>query len=250
MKINRIQQIEDYINQNQTVSIDELCEIFKVSKNTIRRDIKQLEEKGVLKKVYGGVVAVEPSLKNFETRNIDHQEDKMKIANKAAELIKPNDIIFIDSGTTTKNILLDLNREIPFTLITNNLDVINLAIEFPFVEIILIGSTYKRVTRSFVDTTENLVVSKLNIDIAFMAATGFSINNGMSNADPLEHAIKKQIVNRAQQVFLLSDISKLGKSALYSYAPLDTLKGIIVNESLSEEYLNYFEEHQITVYVV
>ncbi|MCA9766349.1 MAG: DeoR/GlpR transcriptional regulator [Carnobacterium sp.] len=250
MKINRIQQIEDYINQNQTVSIDELREIFKVSKNTIRRDIKQLEEKGVLKKVYGGVVAVEPSLKNFETRNIDHQEDKMKIANKAAELIKPNDIIFIDSGTTTKNILLDLNREIPFTLITNNLDVINLAIEFPFVEIILIGSTYKRLTRSFVDTTENLVVSKLNIDIAFMAATGFSINNGMSNADPLEHAIKKQIVNRAQQVFLLSDISKLGKSALYSYAPLDTLKGIIVNESLSEEYLNYFEEHQITVYVV
>lgn len=250
MKINRIQQIEDYVNQNQTVSIDDLCEVFQVSKNTIRRDINYLAEKGVLKKVYGGVVAVELTLKNFETRNIDHQEDKMKIASKAAQLIKPNDIIFIDSGTTTKNILLDLDRETPFTLITNNLDVINLATEFPYVEIILIGSTYKRATRSFVDITENPAVSKLNIDTAFMAATGFSINNGMSNTDPLEHSIKKQVVNKAQQVFLLSDHSKLGKSALYSYAPLIALDGIIIDESLSEEYQDYFDKYQIIVHVV
>ncbi|MBP2098472.1 DeoR/GlpR family DNA-binding transcription regulator [Enterococcus rivorum] len=250
MKISRLHQIEEYVYQHETVSLDELCEKFNVSKNTIRRDINFLAEKGVLEKVYGGVVAKSSTLKTFETRTVDNQDIKLHIAKFAGQFVEANDIIYIDSGTTTNNLLLDVDREMPFTLLTNNLDAINLATEFSNVQIILIGNTYKRATRSFINMAEDSTISKFNINKAFMAATGFSIRDGLSNSDPLEWEIKKQIVKRAQSIYLLADNSKFDKSALYSYASLNQLKGIVTNKPISEEYQQYFMDHSVITYLV
>lgn len=254
MRLHRIQKIEDYINQHQTVSLDELCEEFQVSKNTIRRDTNYLAEKGAINKVYGGVVALAPiqtgfGTRDFEARNVENLDAKIKIGQKAAELIKENSIVFIDSGTTTKHILSDLKRSMQFTLLTNNLDVINLATEFPFVKIILIGDSFKRSTRSFVDVVDNPNVPQFNIDIAFMSATAFSINTGVSNSDPLEQIIKKRVVSEAQETFLLADNSKLGKSALHSYARLSSIDGLITNSPIPKEYSDYLEEHNVKLMV-
>lgn len=250
MKLNRIHQIEEYIYQNETVTLDELCEKFNVSKNTIRRDINELSDKGVLKKVYGGVVANTTTLKNFESRTIKNQEEKRNISLFAGDFIEPNDIVFIDSGTTTKFMLTNLDPEISFTLLTNNLDIINAAAEFPNVQIILIGNTYKRATRSFINVAEEGTLINFNINKAFMATTGLAFRSGLSNSDRLEWEIKKQIVKRSQTVYLLADNSKFDTAALYTYASLDELDTVISNRPIPEEYQAYFIEHNIDLYLL
>ena len=105
MKINRLDKIDQYITANQTVSLDKLCEVFGISKNTVRRDINDLVKKGSVRKVYGGVTAEKRALVPFEERNIKYRKEKQIICQKAAESVNDGDVIYIDSGTTTANLV-------------------------------------------------------------------------------------------------------------------------------------------------
>ncbi|MGX7263334.1 DeoR/GlpR family DNA-binding transcription regulator [Enterococcus crotali] len=245
MKLQRIQQIENHIQQQGSISLDELCRVFNVSKNTIRRDINVLEKRGTLKKVYGGVVYVENNLVSFENRNIHNQKEKEAIGARAALLIEENDLIYIDSGTTTSQILNTVDPELPFTLLTNNLDIINLAAEMKNVQLILIGNSYKRKTRSFVGIEDEAVVTRYNINKAFMAATGVSITSGLTNSDLMEYRIKKMIVQRAKDIYLLADSSKFDHSTLLTYSPLESIKGIVTTRELPQTYVDFCDLHAI-----
>ncbi|MBO0422481.1 DeoR/GlpR family DNA-binding transcription regulator [Enterococcus plantarum] len=245
MKLQRIQQIENYIQQQGSISLDELCHVFNVSKNTIRRDINELEKRGTIKKVYGGVVYVENNLVSFENRTIYNQTEKEQIGARAASLIKEEDLIYVDSGTTTSQILKHIDPELSFTLLTNNLDIINLAAAMKNVQLILIGNSYKRDTRSFVGIEDETIVTRYNINKAFMAATGVSITSGLTNSDLMEYRIKKMIVERTKDVYLLADSSKFDHSTLLTYSPLESIKGIVTSRDIPEEYVEFCNSHTI-----
>lgn len=245
MKLQRIQQIENYVQQKGSVSLDELCSIFNVSKNTIRRDVNELEKRGILQKVYGGVTAVGNSLESFENRTIYKHSEKVQIGITAAALIKENDLIFIDSGTTTSQILQAVDPDLSFTLLTNNLDTINSAAKMINVQLILIGNSFKRETRSFVGIEDESALTKYNIEKAFMAATGISISNGLTNSDALESRIKKIIAKKAADVYLLADDSKFDKSTLFTYSSLGSLTGIITTRTIPQHYVDFCKTEDI-----
>src|SRR4051812_29544606 len=121
IKVKRINLIRDYIFEHQTVSFDELVNVFNVSKNTIRRDIQLLVESGDIKKVYGGVAVNHSTLVSFTDRITRNQQQKKSIAQSAAQYVEDGDIIFIDSGTTTLE-LFEFLKTKELTIITNNLD--------------------------------------------------------------------------------------------------------------------------------
>jgi DeoR family myo-inositol catabolism operon transcriptional repressor len=130
MKAKRIDLIKEYILENEHVSLKELEDTFNVSMNTIRRDIAQLLEDPRFEKVYGGISVKKNQLISFENRNTENQEVKQAIAETAAQFIQNGDLIYIDSGTTTKYILDYLDKDIQITIITNSLDVILRAEKF------------------------------------------------------------------------------------------------------------------------
>lgn len=249
MKEKRLQQMEEYIHSVGTVSLDELCERFQVSKNTIRRDVDTILEKGRVQKVYGGVTSISQQLVPFERRDTTNLDEKVALGRTAARLIQDHDLIFIDSGTTARNIMQFLPELASLTILTNSLDVINAAAELEFVKLITIGNHYKRSTKSFVGIDDLDILDKFNINKAFMAATGVSIANGLTNSDILEYEIKKTIAGKAQEIYLLVDSSKLGKSTLLTYAPLEDVDGLITNAELPEDYRRFCEEHGISVYL-
>lgn len=126
MRTKRIDEIEQYITKEKSVSLDTLCEVFQVSKNTIRRDIDTLAKAGKIKKVYGGVTLNDtlPSKKllPFAERHEKFVEEKKAICRLAADHIEDDDIIYIDTGTTCHNIV-DYISEKRCTIITNSLQV-------------------------------------------------------------------------------------------------------------------------------
>ncbi|MCM3189337.1 myo-inositol utilization transcriptional regulator IolR [Bacillus subtilis] len=250
MKLMRIQEMEEYILSHGTVSLDELCQVFNVSKNTVRRDINKLTEKGAIEKVYGGVTSIEKTaLVPFENRTIQHQDEKTKIAHYASRFIEDHDLVFIDSGTTTKSILDTLDPAKNVTILTNSLDIINAASALKNINLIIIGNNYKRKTRSFVGMDDPAMLDKYNINKAFMSATGTTLTHGLTNSDLLEYEIKKRISEKAKEVYLLADHSKFGKSTLLTYAPFDRLHCIVTSQPLDDEYTQYCNEHQISIHL-
>ena len=134
MKINRIQQIRKLLLEEHTLSIKDLCRRFDVSKNTIRRDISELEQQGLIHKVYGGIVlnadALDPSAPEpFDSRAAKNENAKKIVARLAASEVREDDVIYIDSGTTTMHMIPFLAGKGRITIITSSLNVINMALD-------------------------------------------------------------------------------------------------------------------------
>lgn len=238
MKVKRITKIENYIKENKEASLEELKNHFDVSLNTIRRDVNELAKSDTVKKVYGGVVYnKEETTTAYEDRTISHISEKRRIGTYCSKFIEPDDIIFIDSGTTTHYVLDELDKDINFTLITNSLEVINKAVTFPNVTLLITGDTYKKSTKSFTGISDNQTIHKFNINKAFMSATAFSIDNGASNTDLLENRTKSTVCSRSNEVYLLIDSSKFGQTSLFTYCHLEDINTIITDSNIDKDYI-------------
>lgn len=247
LKTKRIEQIQEYVFKHQTVSLDELCEVFDVSKNTIRRDVQELAEQGIVKKVYGGVAVNHSTLESFTERQTRNEHLKRSIARKAASFVQDGDIIFIDSGTTTLEMAEYLQAK-QVTIITNNLDFIINSLPYENLNVLSTGGVVDRKTKSFVSFNIELLKA-YNINKAFMASTGISISNGVTNASPLESEIKQTVVKRSSEAYLLVDHSKFDKSALMTYCSLDEIDYIITDSAPGEVYDEYAKKHDIQLVI-
>ncbi|MEG0050870.1 MAG: DeoR/GlpR family DNA-binding transcription regulator [Terrisporobacter sp.] len=249
MRSNRISDIEDYVLKNKTVSLDTLCEVFNVSKNTIRRDINELTEKGTIKKVYGGVsikeIKEEATVVPFDERNIRNISLKSSIGERCADYIVDGDIIFLDSGTTTLTIVDYLRNKNNVTIITNNLEVIIKALNYPNLNVITLPGNLIRKTISFVGVDTISVLSKYNITKSFMASTGISIQCGITNSHPLESEVKKLAMEKGIEVFLLVDSSKFDNSSLITYGQLKDIDYLITDRKPAKKYLEFCLSHNV-----
>lgn len=232
MKSKRIYEIESFIKENKTASIEELRQIFKVSINTIRRDVNQLVDMNVVKKVYGGIELIEDSHRavDYYKRNIENYKSKKHIGELASNEIKTNDIIYIDTGTTTIHMLDYVDKNLTFTIITNSLDIMNKASQFDNVTLFIIGEKYKPRTRSFIGIGSNMLLEKFNINKCFMAATGVNVQNGLSNSEMEENLIKQYITSKANETYILADHSKMGKSTLLTYCDLTDINKMFTDK--------------------
>ena len=255
MKIKRIEQEEAYIQEAQNVTIEELCEKFGVSKNTIRRDLIELEKKGSIVKNYGGdssaVQSYDVGMLPFTARGRLMREEKQRIAERAAEFIKDGDYIFVDSGSTVCN-LVDFIKTMNVTVLTNNLDFIIRALPYPNIQIITFSGILNRDYYSFtsIDERSAEILSSYNFTKAFMAATGVTVQYGAMNSLLSDNQLKTTAVNRAQEVYLLVDHTKFGKVTIKSYGSLEQIDTIITDEPPADEILESIQQCGCEIIVV
>jgi DeoR family transcriptional regulator, myo-inositol catabolism operon repressor len=244
IKEKRIKKIQDYVLEHQSASLDELVDAFDVSKNTIRRDVQELVDRGELKKVYGGVSSIHKKLESFQERSVRNQGQKELIAKKAASFVEDGDFIFIDSGTTTIE-MFEYLKEKHLTIFTNNIDLIVSALPHEKINVISIGGMLERKTSSFVSPQNMDLLKDYNIKKAFMASTGISLSNGVTNASPLESELKKTIVSRSSEVYLLVDHDKFDKYGLMTYCSLDDIDYLVTDKVPNDTYQEYAKNHNI-----
>lgn len=246
MKATRLNDIEALLEEQDTISIDALCQKFAVSKNTIRRDIAELEKRGVIKKVYGGIMRAQNNVPEpFSSREIKNKSKKKDISRMAAELIEDNDIIYIDSGTTTMHIMPYLAEKKNLTILTANVYVVNEALKYPQMNVICTGGTLYHPSDAFVGAGVLRFLREYNIAKALLASTGISIENGATNASPLEGDIKKYLMANSQVKMLLVDSTKIDKVSLVTFAQLKDFDYVITDKMLNEEYQAYFAKNDV-----
>lgn len=249
MRINRINEMENYILENGSVSSDHLCEIFHISKNTLLRDLGILTQKGTVRKVYGGVTASQPSftvkeLLPFNDRNTKNIELKEMIAQKAVTHIQPGDTIFIDTGTSTLSMINYLSQIQNLTVITNSVQFMYHALGLPHINVIALPGMLNHGTASLVGVPCIESLNSYNITKAFMACTAASLSNGVTNATSEEYEVKKVVMKQSLEHILLIDHTKFNKTSLMTYAQFKDFHYIITDEAPPEEYAEHFNANR------
>lgn len=250
MQVKRISLLVQYLKSNKTASMDELCKKFDVSKSTIRRDIDELEKQNFLRKVYGGVILVEHDKSiPLSIRKETLVEEKNRIGDAAAKIVNDDDIIFIDAGTTTVQMLKYLKDKNNVTIVTNSILVVNEAIMCGSFNIILTGGNLLLSTNSINGPVAVNTIKNLNCMSAFVSATGVSLEKGLSNSVLLEAEIKRQILKCANNLILLVDHTKFGLVSLATFSELKNIDIIITDAEPGDTYKDYFEKNNIKLII-
>lgn len=251
MKSIRLKKMEEYILEHDLVSMDKLRDTFKISMNTVRLDVAYLVDKGTVRKIYGGVSSnISNNLIPFEERQTKNSLEKRCIGKAGAALVEDGDIIYIDSGTTTMYIVDYLSDYNNITILTNSLNVINRAVLHPEINVISLPGTLERKTNSFVSVDTVRALEKYNVKKAFMASSGVSNTGMITNSSPPEYEIKKAAIANSQDVYLLVDSSKYGKSGMMTYADISDMSKVLVGKNTDTELLDLCERYGVETILV
>lgn len=237
MKAGRILEMERYVLSRGSAAMDELAAHFDVSENTVRRDVAELIRRGAVQKVYGGVCAkqLNRSLTPYEERFASNEAAKSAIGKAAASLVHDGDIIFIDSGTTTLQMIEYLQGKKNVTIITHNLGVITRAVPYEGLHVMVLPGTLLRETNSFTGSETVRALQKYNVKTAFMASTGVS-SRGVTNSSGKEYDIKQTAMEVSSQRVLLIDKRKFGIAGLMTFASLNEFDTVITDDLPEREY--------------
>ncbi|MBH0084108.1 DeoR/GlpR family DNA-binding transcription regulator [Salinibacterium sp. SWN167] len=256
----RQQHIEGKLAEAGRVAVIDLARTFEVSSETVRRDLDQLEARGVLRRVHGGAVSaarisrVEESVAARTDRNADAKE---RIAVAAMALIPSSftGAISIDGGTTTSRLAQQLARWVPetsagsLTVITHSIFIAAIVSENPHIDVQVVGGRLRGITGVAVGATTLNQLASIRPDIAFVGANGLHADFGFSTPDPDEAAVKSALTRGSRRAIALVDSSKLGIETLMSFAALAEVDTIITEQSPDDDLTGALERADVEMVI-
>jgi DeoR family fructose operon transcriptional repressor len=223
------------------VDVTSLVTDLGVAPETIRRDLRVLVDRGVLRRVHGGAVAVETT--GFETptalRSTSQVEEKRRIATAAAALIEGAESVYIDEGFTPQLVAEALATASPraaarnLTIVTPSLPTAQMLAAHPHITVLVLGGRMRGRTLATVDHWALRMLSELSIDLAFLGANGISLERGLTTPDPAVAAVKQEAVARSRRRVLVGVHTKFGASSFCRFATVPDFEAIVTGHQLS-----------------
>ena len=227
------------VNERNSVSVIELTKILGVSEATVRRDLNALDKKGLLVKVFGGATAIhEPTrVKEFNVpeRAKINVKEKDIIAKYAASLIHDEDLVFIDSGTTTLK-LIDYLKGTKATFVTNGIVHAARLAEKGY-KVFIVGGRIRSETEAIVGPECIDSIYKYNFTKAFLGANGITKEAGFSTPDVDEALIKTKAIERSYTTYVLVDHTKFGLLSTISFSTINGAS--IITDSIPETFKHF-----------
>ncbi|MDO5382009.1 MAG: DeoR/GlpR family DNA-binding transcription regulator [Eubacteriales bacterium] len=233
----RFEVILKELREKGSVTVAELTRLLGTSESTIRRDLNTLDEEGKLTKVFGGAVALDTTFSSVELsvsqKSGVNVPEKQRIAEYASTLVEPDDLVFIDAGTTTEYII-DYLKEKRAVYVTNavsharKLSVAGFKVE-------LIGGELKAITEAVVGSRAIISLQRFNFNKGFFGTNGISIQNGLTTPDVNEALVKETAFKRSLNRYVLADNGKFGKVSSVTFAGIKDCT-IITDKKPEEKY--------------
>ena len=256
-RADRIQDLVSFLRTNETATLSELSERFEVSTMTIRRDISVLEKRDMVRVFRGGVLwkdgserrinrdASEYSLLTAESK---HHNEKLRIGKKAAELVQPNDIIIIGSGTTAECIARALPTDVPLSVLCYTLNTLTLIARMKNVDVVLAGGRYHDQAMMFESPEGIQLINHNRATKAFISAAGVHPKLGLTSL-PYETLTKQAVLRSSLTNILVADASKFGVVYPAHYADLSDIDIVITDSGTDARYVEDIERLGITVLI-
>ena len=233
-------RILDLLKGEPTVLVRDLADQIEVSESTIRRDLDELAEQGLVRRLYGGVVLDTTSHNHseppFELRQISHTREKELVGRAAAALVDDGDVIFVDGGTTTPFMVPHLLDRKNLTVLTCGLNVASALANTPGIHTIAIGGELHCESQCFAGplALEAFEVYHVRCDKAFMSAGGVSAEYGITNRILDRIALKRRAMESSRMSVVVVDGSKVGLATLGHVAPIEAAHYLVTDDSAPE----------------
>lgn len=236
MRNVRLKQMEQFIVEKRFSTIEEISETFHIHPNTARADIRELAERGLVQKRYGGIEYVAPNLQiSFDERRMKNIAAKKDIGRKAVTLLEEDDVIYVDTGSTAIQ-LLQKDNPLPrrLTIISSSLEVLQSVSANADYTLFALPGQLNRQINAFVslETIESL--KTYNVNKCFIGARGVSAKGELSSASSIDAKVKSTAIDISRTVILMADRQKAEQTALFNFATLSQIDYWVCDESTQE----------------
>jgi DeoR/GlpR family transcriptional regulator of sugar metabolism len=250
----RHQAILDFIQTNGRISIGDIQEKYDVSVDSARRDLRILEERGLLKRTHGGAIPIQQvglcPPRHRDMKNMEVWDNYAAIAKKGAEFIKENDIVYLTSGSVGFIMLKYLPKDIRYTLVLNS---VSLADELKFwdnITVYIVGGKMRmHSTTSLVDSFATAFVKNMHFDVCFMTGAGYDSDFGFSNGTDETATFQRAVINNSRKKILLMPNPKIGFKAFIKVCDTNKFDTLITDWDSVEDELNKIEESGVKIIV-
>jgi DeoR/GlpR family transcriptional regulator of sugar metabolism len=249
---DRHAQLIGLLKKRGYCSVVEMSQLLNVSPMTIRRDLHMLHERQIAEVTHGGArfIASKRIEPDFDIRTHEHLAEKQAIGKLAAErFIKEGDVVGIDSGSTTLEIVRNLPN-IPLTIVTHSLAAANVVAQNKRYSLIVLGGVLQREANCLCGPQAIAALHTLYINKLFLSTSGLLLPDGLSCNNLPDAGVKQALISSSRQTILCMDSSKIGRAYLARFATLNAIDTLITDNCLSDESREAIEQQQIQIITV
>jgi DeoR/GlpR family transcriptional regulator of sugar metabolism len=236
----RRQLILERLRADGNVVAAELSSSLGVSPDTVRRDLQELAEAGLLRRVHGGALPPAVGARPYAVRREQAPAAKAAIARATARLLRPGQVILLDAGTTTLEVARHLPDDLEATVITNSPPIADVLAEHPTVDVTVLGGTLEKEARALVGAATVEALRSIRADVLVLGVCSLHPEIGITVTELEESYVKRAMIANAAQVIAVSSADKLGSAAPYVVAPLDELTHLVTERSCAAEQLDEY----------
>lgn len=250
--MKRHQIILEKLAKKKHLEVSDLCDLLNVSAVTIRKDLRLLEEKGLLFKTHGGASLENPYIneKAIGEKEKISVAEKNGIAQRAALLIDENDSIMIASGTTVQAFSKFIKPKNKLTVITSSLYVVLHLMHDKNVEILQLGGYIRHSSGSVIGSYAEHILGNISCSKLFLGVDGFDLDYGLSTTNLEEAQLNKKMLQSAQKIIVLADSSKFGKKSFAKICDLNEIHELITDNGITSTIKKKIEEKGVKVTIV
>jgi DeoR family deoxyribose operon repressor len=250
----RIQKELDIISKRHFLTINQLAQELDVSEMTVRRDLRGLAREEKVKLVYGGVISM-LGYRNHNSYTLTKEQDKnteqkLAIVRRAIQFLEPEDVIFLDSGTTVQLFAEQIPRENTNTIICSSLNTLNILVKLPSCTVIIPGGVYSPKPVVFYDPDSTRLIRKYRANKAFIGTTGFELNLGLTCGYVEDAPLKQAMIESSKDKILLADSAKFGMVSTCLFGKIENFTMVITDAGIPEEYAHYIRSSGVELIVV
>lgn len=243
----RRRSIMQTLQREGKVHATELSKTLHVSEDTIRRDLRELASAGMLQRVHGGALPRSPVTASFTERQQQPSKAKAAIALAAIKLIRQDQVIIFDGGTTPLQVAQHLPRDLRATVITHSPPIALALAEYPGIEVITIGGRLDKHQLVGYGAVTIEAYRNIRADLCFLGVGGLHPDIGISTFDLEESYVKRAMIASAAEVVALASGEKLGTAVPYIAGALTDLTHLVTERSVPDEVLAPYRAQGITV---
>lgn len=247
----RQKEIAEAVKETGRVQVNDLAEKYQVTKDLIRKDLNVLEKQGLLKKVYGGAVAVRENLHDYSSvsRKDRNPEGRKEIAEKAFALIHNNETIYLDVSLTSVQIAkLIVQSNLSLHVVTNMLEVLNILSPDRKTDVFFPGGSLNSERDGFWSAVSIRNISSCHIDKAFLGTVGIDLNKKtVSTYHEGDGEMKREVLTLSSESYALADSHKFHEDGDYTYASLKDFTAFITDSALAESDRKKMKKEDIVI---
>ncbi|WP_042283104.1 DeoR/GlpR family DNA-binding transcription regulator [Citrobacter sedlakii] len=220
---------------------------FAVSEDTIRRDLRELAAEGRLQRVHGGALPASSAVGTFVERKTLKTDAKKRLAQKGATLISNGQVVIVDGGTTTTELIACLPDDLNITVVTHSPGIALELVNHPLIEIILIGGRVYKHSIVTVGAAAVEGIRNIQADLFFMGATGIHPEVGLTTGDYEEACIKRAFSARAAETIVLASPEKINTASPFAIGDVSLINTVVVEDNTDNGWITAMRAKGVTV---